>query len=411
MQNGQILERSTPGAEIHMTPSMRDALPAALQRDTLLALKSAVVEQVSSAARSGKLLIVGSARLPRRILAGARAAGGDARAFIEIDPRYWGKDVDGVPVMSPAEALALAGADATIIVGIWSPNHMFTETEAWLKAHGARTILPVEAAFWAWSGHIGAHYQFGPPDIYAERAGDVLKLHDSLFDDVSKAQFAGVMQRRLSLSSARLPLGQPRAIYFDPAISRMADDAVVADVGAYAGDTLDVFLYWQGRRFGTFVAFEPDPLSFGRLRQFHEGLTPAVRSKIELVQAGVGDAPGVIRLTPTGMPGTQSGAVGEVEVPCITLDDHFQGRRVGYIKVDVEGFEPQVMAGARRIVAEDRPILGLSVYHSPTDLLDVPLDLIGRLTDYTYHFRAHDDDGIDFIFYAVPNERRGSAFA
>ncbi|MGH7635277.1 MAG: FkbM family methyltransferase, partial [Gemmatimonadaceae bacterium] len=54
------------------------------------------------------------------------------------------------------------------------------------------------------------------------------------------------------------------------------------------------------------------------------------------------------------------------EVPVIALDDAPLTRPVRFIKMDVEGAEPRVVAGAQRILREDRPLI-LSELH-PTQL-------------------------------------------
>ena len=46
-----------------------------------------------------------------------------------------------------------------------------------------------------------------------------------------------------------------------------------------------------------------------------------------------------------------------IEVPCVRLDDMTRGRTVRLLKVDVEGFELQVLQGSEGILAHDRPLL------------------------------------------------------
>ena len=359
---------------------------------------------IAAAAAENRLLIVGAALLPRKVARAIRDAGGQVAAHVEFDARFWGGDADGVPVLSLDDALAITGPNPLAIVGIWSPTHIYARTRHWLGAGGVTRVLPVNAAFWNYAALIGPHYQFGTPEVYVRGADTIMAVHDALGDGESKRQFAGAVAWRLLLDPELIPAPEPRRIYFDPAVSRLPDDCVVADIGAYAGDTLDVFLMWQGKRFGKFIAYEPDPLSFGRLEAYRARLPADVAARIVCVNAAIGAVAGTLRFTPTGTPGTMTDATGEVEVPCLTLDAALDGGRVDYIKVDVEGFEPQVLAGAEASIMRCRPSIGLSVYHAPQDIFELPQWIIGRVKDYAFHFRAHDHDGIDFIFYAIPSE-------
>jgi FkbM family methyltransferase len=351
------------------------------------------------------LLVVGSAYLPQKVAKGIEAAGGRVAAFVEFEPRQWGREVEGVRVVSLDDALMITGPDPIVVVGIWSPNHIYAETRAWLEAAGVRQVLPVNAAFWAYADHIGSHYQFGKPALYGERRQDCLRVYDCLADQESRNQFAGILHYRITLDPRTLPTPSYKRIYFDPSVSTLGHDAVVADIGAYSGDTLATFLYWKGTRFQRFVAIEPDPLSFQQLLAFRDSLPSGVRSRIECVHAAVADKPGTLRFTPTGKPGTTPTETGTDEVRCVTIDDTFDDKPLDFIKVDVEGAEATVLAGAWRVIERTRPTIGLSVYHAPADLFELSLQLVDRLRNYSFHLRAHDFDGIDFIFYAVPFER------
>ncbi len=382
----------------------RELLEYALDPVRVAQFTADTCAEIEAAAAAGTLLVVGAAALPRKVARAVRQAGGRVAAHVEFDARFWGGEADGVPVLSLDDALALTGPDPLVIVGIWSPNHIYARTRSWLASRGVTRVLPVNAAFWLHADRIGAHYQFGKPETYVAGTETIMAVHDALSDGESRRQFAGALAWRLLLDPELIPAPEPRRIYFDPALCKLPEDCVVADIGAYSGDTLDVFLMWQGRRFGQVLAYEPDPLSFARLENYRAQLPADVAAKITCVNAAISDAAGTLRFTPTGTPGTMSDAAGAVEVGCMTLDAALAGGRIDYIKVDVEGFEPQVMAGAEASIARCRPSLGISVYHAPQDIFSLPAWVMARVTDYAFHFRAHDHDGIDFIFCAIPAE-------
>lgn len=56
-----------------------------------------------------------------------------------------------------------------------------------------------------------------------------------------------------------------------------------------------------------------------------------------------------------------------VEVRTIRLNDLLAGEPVSFIKIDVEGHEAKVIAGARKVIARCRPILFVEMDHIMTD--------------------------------------------
>lgn len=105
---------------------------------------------------------------------------------------------------------------------------------------------------------------------------------------------------------------------------------------------------------GQVIAFEPSPYAFGRL---HETIERNRISQVQLVSAGLGEESGELRLfmpnqkgnhTPTMVP---NGGGYPVRVPVLRLDDYLTESRIEVVdlmKIDVEGFEPNVIRGATR---------------------------------------------------------------
>ncbi len=96
--------------------------------------------------------------------------------------------------------------------------------------------------------------------------------------------------------------------------------------------------------------------------------------RVRVHRFGLGDEPGTVTFTRRA--GNRSGAfvdtvhehlddhvseVGEIRVLDSMADD--LGGRVGFVKIDVEGFELHVLRGARRFLAEHRPTVVLEMNH------------------------------------------------
>lgn len=117
------------------------------------------------------------------------------------------------------------------------------------------------------------------------------------------------------------------------------------DIGASVG----VYTLWAASLGARVTAVEPDAPSVRLLRE-NLALNPGL--DVEVVEAACADAPGRVSFT-VGQWAT--GSLGEgVEVEVVTLDDLVGDDTVRGVKVDVEGFESVVLAGASRVLTERR---------------------------------------------------------
>lgn len=67
--------------------------------------------------------------------------------------------------------------------------------------------------------------------------------------------------------------------------------------------------------------------------------------------------------------------------------------RVDFIKIDVEGYEKNVLLGAERIIKKYKPVLSLAAYHRPADKKALPKVIRGLRGDYKITlniFAEHD---------------------
>jgi FkbM family methyltransferase len=142
----------------------------------------------------------------------------------------------------------------------------------------------------------------------------------------------------------------------DDVRSRLFFPKVAIDVGAHVGNHTLFFAKMLGLK--TF-AFEPNRSSFelltGNVRE------NGVEERCHLRNAGVGDRGGVARSVSTsdgnsGMARVVADPSGDIDL--VTLDDELADiSQVDVIKIDVEGWEVQVLRGAANVLRRCRPIV------------------------------------------------------
>lgn len=134
------------------------------------------------------------------------------------------------------------------------------------------------------------------------------------------------------------------------------------DVGANVGMVVVQMIQTSG--LGRAVAIEPVPVNFDRLQT--SVAWTASDAVCECVNVAVGAAPGHLELVKDHADGVSGNAVaaldGElgIRVPVTTLDllvDELGLSRLDMLKIDVEGFEAEVFAGAAETVRRFRPVV------------------------------------------------------
>ena len=134
---------------------------------------------------------------------------------------------------------------------------------------------------------------------------------------------------------------------------------LAVDVGANVGYLTSLFAARVGSH-GSVVSFEPHPRIFERLsrntRNFRQDPDTA---RIQLHECALGDRDGTARLLQPEVFGInegsstvvpQAGASGGFDIRLTRLDTAIPDRDIALLKIDVEGFEGQVLAGAESLL-------------------------------------------------------------
>jgi FkbM family methyltransferase len=167
--------------------------------------------------------------------------------------------------------------------------------------------------------------------------------------------------------------GDPADAYFDNAmahaddlmdlsrrVTTLPDGAVVLDVGANIG--LSAIAIAMAQPQVRVIAFEPNPVTYGHLCR-----NVAAFPNIETVQAAVSNRAGTLRFHPATY-GPGSHVVGSdhlgvatptIEVDALALDSFVSehGLRPSFIKLNIEGHEPEALAGATKTIMQFRPAI------------------------------------------------------
>jgi len=222
---------------------------------------------------------------------------------------------------------------------------------------------------------------------------------ESRLDNQNRLEFARQLATRFlfgiehGLPTTNTPVDE----YFAGSNSEISDNELLLDIGAYDGDTARRFLERAASRSCRVTAIEPDPISYGRLRE-RLGTDDRVRT----VNALVGENSGSAYIEPLGTVRSRETVEQGVSVPKMTVDEiigcYGQPSR---IKVDVEGAERNVLLGARSTIASKKSSWAISSYHRPEDLWQLPSFF--EPSDYRVDVSSHAQRPWDTVLYFTPS--------
>lgn len=381
--------------------------------DTLLAepMRSVLDREANEFERLGHpflergLILFGAGNLGRMIRTKLQPFGIEPVAFTDNNPKLWGTKVDGIAVLSPADAAARFGSCATFVVSIWgvgSTDRMGSRIKQ-LWELGCRNVLTFMALFWKYPDIFLPYHVIDQPRKVLEDAAAVWAAGMLWNDEFSRREFVAQLKWRLRGDFDALADPVAETIYFPRDLFTLGSQEVFVDCGAFNGDTIKAFLESTNAQFERVFAFEPDPANFAELNGFVAVLAPAIKARIFIEQKAIGPACCLMRFAARGSDGSALDLKGQIEVECISLDRALPEEvRPTHVKMDIEGAEVDALAGSKKVIANHTPVLAICSYHRQSDLWRIPLLIHSIYPDYRLYLRPHLIEGWDVVCYAVP---------
>ena len=185
--------------------------------------------------------------------------------------------------------------------------------------------------------------------------------------------------------------------YFPPDIINLSDRERFVDIGAFNGDTVKEIIRRTHATFDYIFSFEVDLANFNALRENIKHIPN--ENKIKVFNLGIWDTECDMRHSIANLDSTVGEGEGLGHV--VPLDEILKNERVTFIKMDVEGAEPNALRGARNIIKAQKPKLAICVYHHIKDLWEVPLFIKELVPEYKIYLRHHSNLEYETVCYAV----------
>ena len=342
------------------------------------------------------IVLYGAGTTGRVVARDLKAKGTPAACFADNNPDKYEHPMEGLPVMSPADALRLF-PDALWLASVVRPERK--EIKNHIVEMGVRT-----EPLW---GYLPAHHEL-PDEKTQKMLLDLTADVESYW--MLKDQFD--FRQNPDYEAQRIP-SDINDVYF-PDFIRHREDEHYVDCGAADGDTVKEFRKrWP--KYAHITAYEPDIKNYIKLTQYHCDLYDSMQGNNMTVRhyaLGSHHRKGV----PFISTGDQSAHIGEgnASVELQALDNFTDSSELPaihkslpptYIKMDIEGSELEALWGARNLIQKYSPVLAICAYHASEDLWQIPLFLHMLKPDYKFYFRRYAEGAWEIVWYAVPKER------
>ena len=347
----------------------------------------------------GKIYCLGAGEQATVLKTGTELNGMTIDAFL-VSKRFFseGNSIDGIPVLC-LEDVAIKSffspKDLLVVCIFKCDNGLINRyrNELTICKEDVRSLWTVDLA----QGGNLLDYDF----LSAHREG-FESLFRELADDRSRVCMEAFLNQKISGKLKYLDKVYDDWDYCDSYIIDFNKIESYIDCGAFDGDSYlafrEAYQMNTGKEFcGTAYLLEPDADNYQKMAKN----CSHARNDIRLLQCGAWHEQGKLFFDSTGTMGSRIAESGMVSIDVNSIDNIVEGKRVDFIKMDIEGSEMNALKGARKTIETYKPILAICVYHKSDDLLTIPAYIRSICPDYNFYIRAYNPYATDLILYAV----------
>ncbi len=192
--------------------------------------------------------------------------------------------------------------------------------------------------------------------------------------------------------------------YYDLDLLHCDENEVIADLGAYIGDSILDYANVYGEYKKAFC-FEVSPWNVAEIEKnlagFHD---------VTVISKAAGEKKGVLSMAispePDSCNSTEIEYGFETEVEVTTVDEEIK-EPLTLIKMDIEGAEQSALLGCKEHILNDHPKLLICVYHNNEDIWKIPKMIYEIRDDYDFYLRSNGDQWgpSEIVLFALPRTK------
>ena len=305
----------------------------------------------------------------------------------DSESRKWGKEFSGLRCISPTELIKIKNECAVYVtIGDFAPvlRSLIDKGFPFVNVVSKNAL------------DIAAFLTSQPQEGIAS---NLCEAYGFLADKKSRDVFKAIVHRVLDVGSdpGIMAAVCEKDQYFPTDVIQLSEHESVVDIGAFNGDTVKDFAERARGRFDNIFSFEVDAVNFKSLEETVRGIPE--RERIKIFNLGIWDNERDITYS-IGLSQSTVGT-GEGKGHVVPLDDVLKDEKVTFIKMDIEGAEPQALRGSRNIIQTQKPKLAICVYHDFRHLWEIPLYIKSLVPEYKIYLRHHTCLEYETVCYAL----------
>ncbi|MEM1988580.1 MAG: FkbM family methyltransferase [Candidatus Woesearchaeota archaeon] len=177
----------------------------------------------------------------------------------------------------------------------------------------------------------------------------------------------------------------PESFYFHHGLKELPKKVIkrleggtFIDCGVCKGDSILVFQQYKPKKI---IGFEPDEKNY---RDAKVVIYKNKINKVILIKRGVGETEKEVLFNSESDGVSSISDQGNQKIEITTIDS--LNEKIDLIKMDIEGYEYNAILGAEKTIKKYKPVLSISLYHTPRDFFEIPKLLKQWVPEYKMRF-------------------------
>jgi len=145
-----------------------------------------------------EIVLYGTGILGKHVLKGLIQTGNPPVAICDGSEEQWGRQIEGFPILSPSQAIAKYGINATFVVCVFSSGSLFARIRRTLIEQGCSAVIPPLPFMWKHADTMLPFFPYDLPARILSQKEELQEVYAMLGDETSRELFEANLKFRVA---------------------------------------------------------------------------------------------------------------------------------------------------------------------------------------------------------------------